>query len=88
MNGTLETLRQQQLVILRRLRNSPLTEFELATQVAEHSGYTEDQTVDKMADWLGDLQADGYIWAGTLSNKRGQQMIAAALTNRGQEIVR
>lgn len=88
MNSTLEALRQHELVILRRLRSSPLTEFELAGEVAEHSGYSEDQAAGRMADWLSALQLEGLIWAGRLSNTRGQQVLAAALTNRGREVVR
>jgi hypothetical protein len=38
--NTLDTLAQHQLVILRRLRAGPLTEFELAREIAEHSAYS------------------------------------------------
>ena len=60
MNNTLDTLRQHQLVILRRLRHNPLTEFELANAVAGRSGFTEEQAADRMADWLrqGFLRGD------------------------------
>ncbi len=88
MSITLDTLRQHQLVILRRLRKGPLTEFELAGEVAASSGYTDEQAADSMADWLKDLQQEGLVWAGTLANERGQQIMAAALTSRGREVVR
>ncbi|MHC4698599.1 MAG: hypothetical protein ACYTFA_17850 [Planctomycetota bacterium] len=88
MNSTLDELRQHQLVILRRLRNSPLTEFELTSEIAEHSGYTVEQATDKLTDWLEELQQDGLVWTGTLSSKRGQQTTAAALTSRGRGIVK
>ena len=87
MNATLENLRQHELVIVRRLKKGPLTEFELAAEVAEHSGYAEEQAADRMAVWLNELQNAGLIWAGSLSNKRGQQLMAAALTSIGRRAV-
>ena len=65
---TIESLQQHQLVILRRLRNGPLTEFELATEVADHSGHSYEEASDKMADWLDELRTAGMVWFGTLSN--------------------
>ena len=87
MIDTIDALAQHQLVILRRLRGGPLTEFELASEVAEHSGHTVEQCADKMADWLEELRTEGLIWAGALSNANSQQMMAAALTKRGIELV-
>lgn len=87
MNHTIEALRQHQLVILRRLRGGPLTEFELIREVAEHSGYTHEQCADGMADWLEQLRAEGLIWAGRLSNSNNQSIMAAALTRSGKELV-
>jgi hypothetical protein len=84
---TLSALGQHQLVILRRLRAGPLTEFELASEVAEHSGYTNEQCADNMADWLDALRLEGLIWSGALTNANGQQIMAAALTKRGKELV-
>jgi hypothetical protein len=84
---TVNALAQHQLVILRRLRGGPLTEFELAGEVAEHSGYNSEQCVDNMAEWLDELRVEGLIWAGALSNANGQEMMAAALTARGKELV-
>lgn len=84
---TLEDLRQHELVILRRLRAGPLTEFELASEVASHSGFSADQTAERIAGWLEELQASGFIWAGKLFNTNGQYIYAAALTRRGQELV-
>jgi len=87
MIDTIDSLRQHQLVILRRLREGALTEFELVSEVAEHSGYTVEQCADNMADWLEELRIAGLMWAGTLTNVDGQQMMAAALTKRGLELV-
>ena len=84
---TIESLRQHQLVILRRLRTGPLTEFELATEVADHSGHSHEEATDKMAEWLDELRTAGMVWAGTLSNSAAQEIMAAALTRRGQELV-
>ena len=41
-----------------------------------------------MADWLEELRDEGLIWAGSLLNSNGQQLMAAALTKRGTELVR
>jgi hypothetical protein len=84
---TLQELRQYQLVILRRLRQGPLTEFELAREVAGSSGFSVEQSSDNMADWLEDLRLQGLIWSGSLSNADGQFLLAAALTKRGRELV-
>jgi len=88
MIETLDSLAQHQLVILRRLRESPLTEFELSREVSAHSGYTPEQCADNMPDWLAELRREGLIWSGTLSNANGQTIMAAALTKRGLELVR
>ncbi len=80
-------LRQHQLVVLRRLRGGPLTEFELVKEVAEHSGYTHDQAAEMMADWLAELRDAGLVWAGVLMNATGQQIMAAALTGQGRELI-
>lgn len=85
--NTIDALRQHQLVILRRLRGGPLTEFELASEVAGHSGHSHESAVDNMADWLEELRVQGLIWAGALTNAEGQSMMAAALTNRGRDLV-
>ena len=87
MINAIDCLSQHQLVILRRLRGHPLTEFELACEVAEHSGYTVEQCSDNMADWLEELRIEGLVWAGALSNANGQRMMAAALTKRGMDLV-
>lgn len=87
MIETVNSLAQHQLVILRRLRSGPLTEFELAGEVAENSGYTCEQCADNMAEWLDELRLEGLIWAGQLSNADGQKMMAAALAKRGKELV-
>lgn len=84
---TVESLRQHQLVIMRRLRNGPLTEFELASEVAEHSGYSVEQAAEHMADWLDELRKEGLIWAGDLRNADDRRLLAAALTTRGRELV-
>lgn len=84
---TVESLRQHQLVVLRRLRNGPLTEFELASEVAEHSGYSVEQAAERMAEWLDELRKEGLIWAGELQNAEDRRLLAAALTSRGRELV-
>ncbi len=85
---TLNELRQHELVILRRLRAHPLTEFELASEVAEHSGYSADGAAERMESWLDALKEAGYIWTGRLYNEKGQFIRAAALTKAGRELVR
>ncbi len=87
MNDTTAILQQHELVILRRLRDGPLTEFELAGHIADASGYTRERAADMMSDWLEALRGEGLIWAGSLSNSSDQQIMAAALTNRGRELV-
>ena len=85
---TLESLRQHQLVIVRRLLRGPLTEFELAHEVAEASAYTEDEASDRMAEWLEELRAEGLVWAGRMFNVVGQEISVAALTTGGRKLVR
>ncbi len=87
MIETIDSLRQHQLVILRRLREHPLTEFELAREVADHSGYTPETAEEKMADWLEELRLEGLIWSGSLTNANNQQMMAAALTKQGVDLI-
>ena len=87
MPETINELRQHQLVILRRLRVGPLTEFELANEIAEHSGYTIEQSAERLPAWLEELRDEGLIWSGTLSSASGQGILAAALTKRGRELV-
>lgn len=83
----LDKMPQHQLVILRRLKTNPLTEFELAHEVAEHSGYSNEEAADRMKSWLSELQALGLIWLGSLTNFSGQQLMAAALTALGRRLV-
>ena len=87
VNMTLEELCQLELVVLRRLHGGPLTEFELAHEVAKNSSYTPEQAAELVDFWLNELREKGLIWAGTLLNKRGQSIMAAALTNKGRELV-
>ncbi|MFQ5592176.1 MAG: hypothetical protein ACE5HE_13515 [Phycisphaerae bacterium] len=87
MIDTTDALRNHQLVILRRLRSGPLTEFELANEVAEHSSYTVEQCADSMQDWLEELRLEGLVWAGALLNAESQRITAAALTKRGMQLV-
>ena len=87
MIETIDSLRQHQLVILRRLREHPLTEFELAREVADHSGHTPEVAEEKMADWLEELRLEGLIWSGSLTNANNQQMMAAALTKQGVDLI-
>lgn len=65
----------------------PLTEFELVAEVVDHSGYTEEQASGHMPVWLDELRDAGLIWSGTLHNGDGQQMMAAALTRAGADLV-
>jgi DNA-binding PadR family transcriptional regulator len=87
MMQTLNEFRQYELVILRRLREHPLTEFELAREVAEHSGYSPEEASELMENWLESLKDSGYIWSGKLFNDSGQSICAAALTRAGRELV-
>ena len=84
---SIEKLRQHELVILRRLREGPLTEFELVQQIAEHSGFDADAAAENIGAWLEALKADGLVWAGRLENNNGQAIFAAALTRSGRELV-
>ena len=84
---TIENIRQYELVILRRLLQGPLTEFELAAQIAEHSGYSPDEAGDRIGGWLDELRAGGYVWSGKLVNDTGQYIWAAALTRQGRDLV-
>lgn len=88
MNRILDELCQPELVVVRRLSDGPLTEFELAQEVASSSSYTPEQATERVSFWLQGLREKGLIWAGTLLNKRGQAIMAAALTSRGRELVR
>lgn len=87
MIETVESLRQHQLVILRRLRAGPLTEFELSTEVADHSAHTREQAAEKLPEWLDELRREGLLWCGILRNANAQEIQAAALTKRGHELV-
>ncbi|MCH9000969.1 MAG: hypothetical protein IIC02_00215 [Planctomycetes bacterium] len=87
MIDTIDALRQHELVILRRLRDGPLTEFELISEVAEHSGHSTEKCADSMNAWLCELRDAGLIWAGALICDTGQEIWAAALTKRGRELV-
>jgi len=84
---TIDDLRQHELVILRRLRTGPLTEFELASEVADNSAFTREVAAERIGGWLEELQGGGFIWAGKLYNSDGQYVYAAALTRRGRELV-
>ena len=88
MTNTIQKLAQHQLVILRRLRTSPLTEFELTREVAEHSGFTVEEAADHIGEWLDELRTDGLVWSGELQNSEGQRIVAAALTKHGRELIR
>ncbi len=87
MIDTIDALRQHELVILRRLRDGPLTEFELIAEVAEHSGHSTEKCADSMNAWLSELRDAGFVWAGTLTSDTEQEIWAAALTKKGRELV-
>lgn len=84
----LPELRQHEIIILRRLRTGPLTEFELAREVSENSNWTAERAFSNIVGWLESLQRDGLVWAGKLYNQENQHIFAAALTRKGQEMVR
>jgi len=84
---TIEELRQHELVILRRLRHGPLTEFELTSEIAANSGHSHEQAAERIGQWLEELQCSGLIWCGRLYNSDGQFIHAAALTRRGRELI-
>lgn len=86
MKTGIESLQQAELVVVRRLRNGPMTEFELAHEIAEHSGFSGEDAADRIGGWLLDLQQKGLVWAGSLSNARGQSIMAAALTAKGKDL--
>lgn len=82
-----ESLLQHQLVILRRLRDGAKTEFELANEIAEHSGHSVEDASDNLICWLDELREAGLIWAGPMTNDTELVCMAAALTARGRELV-
>lgn len=84
---TLNTLRQHELVILRRLRSGPLTEFELAREISNTSGYSTEAAAENVPAWLEALKEEGLVWTGRLSNSNGQSIYAAALTRLGRSLV-
>lgn len=71
MKVTIEALSNPALVVARRLRSGPLTEFKLASEVACHSGYSPEQATEELATWAQELFDRGLIWSGVLSNRRG-----------------
>ena len=72
---------------MRRLRRGPLTEFELAHEVAAASSYSEDEASERMVKWLDELRAEGLIWAGLMYNDAEQEISGAALTKSGRKLV-
>ena len=87
MKVTIEALSNPAQVVARRLRSGPLTEFDLASEVACHSGYSPEQATEELATWIEELFDQGLIWSGVLSNRRGQHMVASALTNLGKRLI-
>ncbi len=87
MKVAIESLSNPALIVVRRLRSGPLTEFELASALACHSSYSPEQAADQIASGLQELFDQGLIWSGVLSNRRGQHMMAAALTNLGKRLI-
>ena len=85
--NTLEQLRQHELIILRRLRTSPLTEFELVHEITEHSAFTAEQASEYIGSWLESLRDEGLIWMGKLHNQKEQSIYAAALSMAGRKLV-
>jgi hypothetical protein len=87
-NKSLETLRLHERIMLRCLRDGPLTEFELTHEVAQHSGITSETAAESIGEWLESLRDEGLIWMGQLENANGQRIYAAALTLAGRELLR
>ena len=86
MNAIMDSLSNPAVVVLRRLRGGPLTEFEMARAVSESFRYSSDQAADQLIFWLQELFDMGLVWYGVLSNACGQNMLTAALTKLGKEL--
>ena len=86
MHRCQNSLTNPELTIVRRLRWNPLTEFELAHEVAASSAYTPEHASERITLWLKNLRELGYVWTGQLSNQKGQKIMAAALTTEGRRV--
>jgi len=64
-----------------------LTEFNLASEVAKTGIWTEDRAADNMEAWLIELCDMGLVWVGMLCNSAKHNMMAAALTTSGRQLV-
>lgn len=82
---TIDDLQQHQLVILRRLRNSPLTEFDLSAEVADSSGWDRENAAERISQWLDELAANGWIEIQTAG--RSYTYKVATLADAGRELV-
>lgn len=87
MTDTIGVMRQHQLIILQQLVRGPLTEFELAQAVAQATGFEADIAAEMIPQWLDELRGEGLVWSGKLFNSDQQSIAAAALTNRGRDLV-
>lgn len=85
MTATIDDLRQHQLVILRRLRNGPLTEFDLSAEVANSSGWDREKAAERISQWLDELAANG--WVAIQIGGENHTYKVATLTDAGRELV-
>jgi len=87
MSDAIGAMRHHQLIILQHLVRGPLTEFELAQAVAQATGFEMEIAAEMIPQWLDELRAEGLVWSGRLQNADQQSIAAAALTNRGRDLV-
>jgi len=87
MTDAIGAMRHHQLIILQQLVRGPLTEFELAQAVAQATGFEADIAAEMIPQWLDELRSEGLVWSGMLYNQQEQSIAAAALTNRGRDLV-
>jgi len=87
MSHTIGAMRHHQLIILQQLVRGPLTEFELAQAVAQATGFETELAAEMIPHWLEELRGEGLVWAGQLYNSDKQSIAAAALTNKGRDLV-
>lgn len=87
MSDAIGAMRHHQLTILQQLVRGPLTEFELAQAVSQATGFETEVAADMIPQWLDELRTEGLVWSGKLFNTDNQSIVAAALTNRGRDLV-
>jgi len=87
MTDAIGAMRHHQLIILQQLVSGPRTEFELAQAVAQATGFEAEIAAEMIPQWLDELRGEGLVWSGMLYNADKQSITAAALTNRGRDLV-